>query len=89
MRVTLYHGSSELAEGPTLTDVPILRAAMAGGAMYTHSSENVSLECAVVLSRLTGMGAPDSASVSQEEWWPDSDGGTLTSVESCQQWGHQ
>lgn len=41
----------------------------------------MSLESATMLSCLTGMGVPDSARISQEEWWPESNGGTLTFME--------
>lgn len=35
----------------------------------------------MMLSCLIGMGVPDSARISQEEWWPNSNGGTLTLIE--------
>lgn len=80
MEVTLYHGSSEMAEGPTLTDTLILRADMPGGAIYTGSRENgVPGVCNdAVLPDRHGC---SSARISQEEWWPESNGGTLTFME--------
>lgn len=59
-----------MAEGPTLTDTRILRAAVPGGAIYTDCRENG--DPGVCNDAVL----PDSARISQEEWWPESKVGT-------------